>query len=144
MAQLLKVHGIGHLGGDPEMRYTPDGLEVTSFSVAVGHSRKDKQSGEWVDSGTDWFRLSAFGNFAVSLAERLRKGTKVYFEGDFSTREFEGRDGETRTSLDVKADKVIVLKNGANEDDEARFGGSTTAAPAPRPAAPNDFDDLPF
>ena len=114
---------IGNLGRDPEMRYTPNGRPVTQFSVAVSHSKPDGQGG-WVDEGTDWFRVSVFGDRAERAAEQLRKGNRVFVEGRFKTREFEGQDGQKRTSLDVTADNVISL--------EAR-GRTTTAGPSPVP-----------
>ena len=70
-----KIMFIGNLGRDPEMRYTPNGKPVTKFSVAVSHSKPDGQGG-WVDEGTDWFRVSVFGDRAERAAEQLRKGNR--------------------------------------------------------------------
>ena len=123
-----KIMFIGNLGRDPEMRYTPNGKPVTQFSVAVSHSKPDGQGG-WVDEGTDWYRVSVFGDRAERAAEQLRKGTKVFVEGRFKTREFEGKDGEKRTSLDVTADNVISLEK-RPRDDEAGFVGAPAAAGA--------------
>ena len=156
-----KIMIIGNLGRDPEMRYTPNGKPVTQFSVAVSHSRPDGQGG-WIDDGTDWYRVSVFGDRAERAAEQLRKGNKVFVEGRFKTREFEGKDGEKRTSLDVTSDNVISLERRGRDDDG---GGSFTGAPAQgaltgappagggfsgggggsrRPADDSDIDDLPF
>ena len=149
-----KIMIIGNLGRDPEMRYTPNGKPVTQFSVAVSHSRPDGQGG-WLDEGTDWYRVSVFGDRAERAAEQLRKGNKVFVEGRFKTREFEGKDGEKRTSLDVISDNVISLER-RGRDEEGAFtgapGAATAAAPsggfsggAPRPPADDtDIDDLPF
>ena len=146
-----KIMLIGNLGRDPEMRYTPAGKPVTQFSVAVSHSKPDGQGG-WVDEGTDWYRISVFGDRAERAAEQLRKGTKVFVEGRFKTREFEGKDGEKRLSLDVISDNVISLERRGRDDE----GGSFTGAPAsggfapsggggPRPPSDDtDLDDLPF
>jgi len=148
-----KIMLIGNLGRDPEMRYTPAGKPVTQFSVAVSHSKPDGQGG-WVDEGTDWYRISVFGDRAERAAEQLRKGTKVFVEGRFKTREFEGKDGEKRLSLDVISDNVISLERRGRDDD----GGTFSAAPASGgytagggggggtrpPADDNDLDDLPF
>ena len=96
-------------------------------------------------------------------AENLRKGNKVFVEGRFKTREFEGRDGQKRTSLEITADSLVNLEKRNREDGDGEFAGSTTSAP-PRPAgapagasggnAPrggggtyddtSDLDDLPF
>jgi single-strand DNA-binding protein len=149
-----KIMLIGNLGRDPEMRYTPNGKPVTQFSVAVSHSRPDGQGG-WIDDGTDWYRVSVFGDRAERAAEQLRKGNKVFVEGRFKTREFEGKDGEKRTSLDVISDNVISLERRGRDDDGAFSGapassgfvasGERPPATAARPAADDtDIDDLPF
>ena len=92
---LCKVMIIGNLGSDPEMRYTPTNRAVTQFNVAVNQSTKNQQTGEWVEE-TDWFRVSVWGDRAERMAETLRKGNKVFVEGRFKTRQFEGRDGQTQ------------------------------------------------
>jgi single-strand DNA-binding protein len=155
---LCKVMIIGNLGADPEMRYTPSGRPVTQFNVAVNQSTKNQQTGEWVEA-TDWFRISVWGDRAERAAENLRKGNRVFVEGRFKTREFEGRDGQKRTSLEITADSLVNLEKRTREDGEGEF-----AAAAPRPAgapagSPNggggrsggggyddtsDLDDLPF
>jgi single-strand DNA-binding protein len=155
---LCKVMIIGNLGADPEMRYTPSGRPVTQFNVAVNQSTKNQQTGEWVEA-TDWFRISVWGDRAERAAENLRKGNKVFVEGRFKTREFEGRDGQKRTSLEITADSLVNLEKRSREDGDGEF-----ASAAPRPAgapagAPSgggsrggggsyddtsDLDDLPF
>lgn len=150
-----KIMIIGNLGRDPEMRYTPNGKPVTQFSVAVSHSRPDGQGG-WIDDGTDWYRVSVFGDRAERAAEQLRKGNKVFVEGRFKTREFEGKDGEKRTSLDVTSDNVISLERRGRDDDGGAFGGAPGAVSGPPasgtpsaggsrpPMDDTDIDDLPF
>ena len=158
-----KIMLIGNLGRDPEMRYTPAGKPVTQFSVAVSHSKPDGQGG-WVDEGTDWYRISVFGDRAERAAEQLRKGNKVFVEGRFKTREFEAKDGEKRLSLDVISDNVISLER-RNRDEDGGGGGTFSGAPAAGgyasggtgggggggggggsrpPADDTDLDDLPF
>ena len=150
-----KIMLIGNLGRDPEMRYTPNGKPVTQFSIAVSHSRPDGQGG-WIDDGTDWFRVSVFGDRAERAADQLRKGHKVFVEGRFKSREFEGKDGEKRTSLDVISDNVISLERRGRDEDggfSAAPSGGGSAGPAERPtgggnsrppADDTDIDDLPF
>ena len=147
-----KVMIIGNLGRDPEMRYTPNGRQVTEFSVAVTHRGRDPQTGEWADQGTDWFRVTIWGDRAERAAEQFRKGNRVFVEGRFRTREFEGQDGQKRTSLDITADNVISLER-RPRDDEAGFVGAPAAAGASgggfgggsRPPVDDaDLDDLPF
>ena len=150
-----KVMIIGNLGRDPEMRYTPTGKPVTQFTVAVNQSTKNQQTGEWTEE-TDWFRVSVFGDRAERAAEQLRKGNRVFVEGRFRTREFEGNDGQKRTSLDITADNVIGLER-RPRDDDAAFSGAPGAGSAPAsgsagtpaggsrpPTDDTDIDDLPF
>src|SRR5262245_34177124 len=148
---LCKVMIIGNLGSDPEMRYTPNGRAVTQFNVAVNQSTKNHSPGEWVEE-TDWFRVSGWGDGAERMAESLRKGNKVFVEGRFKTRQFEGRDGQTRTALEITADSIVNLERRPREDDgnfggqgQGYGGGQTVPATSPtRAPEPNDFDDLPF
>jgi single-strand DNA-binding protein len=128
---LCKVMIIGNLGADPEMRYTPSGRPVTQFNVAVNQSTKNQQTGEWVEA-TDWFRVSVWGDRAERAAETFRKGNKVFVEGRFKTREFEGRDGQKRTSLEITADSLVNLEKRTR--DEGDGGQFATAAPAGAPA----------
>jgi single-strand DNA-binding protein len=145
-----KIMIIGNLGRDPEMRYTPNGKQVTQFSVAVSHSKPDGQGG-WIDDGTDWYRVSVFGDRAERAADQLRKGNRVFVEGRFKTREFEGKDGEKRTSLDVISDNVISLDR-RGRDEEGAFTGAPAGATGSGsfgggsrpPADDTDIDDLPF
>jgi single-strand DNA-binding protein len=156
-----KLMIIGNLGRDPEMRYTPTGKPVTQFTVAVNQSTRNQQTGEWTED-TDWFRVSVFGDRAERAAEQLRKGNRVFVEGRFRTREFEGQDGQKRTSLDLTADNVISLEK-RPRDEEGAFSGApgTPSAAAGAGGAPaggfsggggggrppaddTDIDDLPF
>ena len=156
---LCKAMIIGNLGADPEMRYTPNGRPVTQFNVAVNQSTKNQQTGEWVEA-TDWFRVSVWGDRAERAAENLRKGNRVFVEGRFKTREFEGRDGKARTSLEITADSVVNLEKRTREEGEGQFaaaapsggpggsGGSGPSGGAPRGGGgtvdDTEFDDLPF
>ncbi len=151
-----KLMLIGNLGRDPEMRYTPSGRPVTEFSVAVSHRGKDPQSGDWVDQGTDWYRITIWGDRGERAAEQLRKGNRVFVEGRFRTREYETRDGQKRTALEVTADNVISLERGTRDEGDApafpadgrpaSAGVSPIRRGAEAPAEPNygDLDDLPF
>ena len=127
---LCKVMIIGNLGADPEMRYTPNGRPVTQVNVAVNQSTKNQQTGEWVEA-TDWFRISVWGDRAERAAENLRKGNRVFVEGRFKTREFEGRDGQKRTSLEITADSVVNLEKRNRDEGEGQFAAPAAAgAPA--------------
>lgn len=155
---LCKAMIIGNLGSDPEMRYTPTNRAVTQFNVAVNQSTKNQQTGEWVEE-TDWFRVSVWGDRAERTAETLRKGNRVFVEGRFKTRQFEGRDGQTRTSLEITADSVVNLEK-RNREEEGSFGGPSGGGAGPAsasggggggnvrptraPSDDTDLDDLPF
>ena len=143
------------------MRYTPNGRPVTEFSVAVTHRGRDPQSGEWADLGTDWFRVTVWGDRAERTAEEFRKGNRVFVEGRFRTREYDAKDGTKRTSLEITADNVIALER-KSRDEEGSFGGSSGGSsqsgggydrpagdgapvrPTRAPADDTDLDDLPF
>src|SRR4026208_1419773 len=96
---LNKMMIIGNLGADPELRYTPGGKAVTDLRVAVNNNSRGAD-GEWVEE-TLWFRVSVWEQAAERLAEQLRKGNKVFAEGQLRGRGFEGRDGEERAGRGV-------------------------------------------
>lgn len=151
---LNKMMIIGNLGADPELRYTPSGKAVTELRIAVNNNQRGPD-GEWVEE-TLWFRASVWEQAAERLAEQLRKGNKVFAEGQLRVREFEGRDGEKRQSLELAFARVVNLER--RPRDEAGGGGSrdgySDAPPAvhPRgaenrssaPGAEMDVDDIPF
>jgi single-strand DNA-binding protein len=146
---LSKIQIIGNLGRDPELRYTPSGRPVATFTVAVNQSQKNQQSGEWIES-TDWFRVSLWGDRGERAAENLRKGSRVFVDGRFRTREYEANDGQKRISLDITADTVLGLDK--REAAEGTFAGSPAGSGAPaggRSSGSGGFDDteideLPF
>ena len=150
MASFNKIIIVGYLGRDPELRYTPQGTPVCDFSIATTERRKDK-SGEFQDH-TTWFRVSLFGRQAEVASQYLSKGRQVYVEGTLTMREYTDKEGNTRTSLDVRGSDIQFISSAADgEQSPAR--ANATSAPAPRreaparpaPApAPVDEDDIPF
>jgi single-strand DNA-binding protein len=107
MASLAKVTLIGNVGGDPEMRYTPNGRAVTSFRMATNR-RYTTSSGETREE-TDWFRINVWGKQAEVCNQFVAKGKQVYVEGRLHARNWEGQDGQVRTSLEVTANQVLFL-----------------------------------
>ena len=107
MASLNKIMLIGNVGSEPEMRYTPNGKAVTSFRMATNY-RYVGPDGERREE-TEWFRVSVWGRQAESCNQYLSKGKRVYVEGRLHSRSWEGQDGQTRTSLEVSANRVIFL-----------------------------------
>ena len=144
---LSKIQIIGNLGRDPELRYTPNGRPVASFTVAVNQSQKNQQTGEWVES-TDWFRVSVWGDRGERVAENLRKGSRVFVDGRFRAREYEANDGQKRISLDITADTVLGLDK--REAAEGTFAGAPAGAAAPAGGGRSggfddtEIDELPF
>jgi single-strand DNA-binding protein len=145
---LSKIQIIGNLGRDPELRYTPNGRPVASFTVAVNQSTKNQQTGEWIEA-TDWFRVSVWGDRGERAAENLRKGARVFVDGRFKAREYEANDGQKRMSLDITADTVLGLdKREANAD--GTFSGAPATAGAPAGGGRSggfddtEIDELPF
>lgn len=119
---------VGNLGRDPEMRYTPSGQAVTSFSVATNRSYTGN-NGQTVKE-TIWFRVSVWGKQAESCNNFLRKGNKVLVEGRLQAdpnsggpRTFTRQDGTTSASFEVVANQIRFLTPKTGEDDAA--GGGT-------------------
>lgn len=96
---------IGHLTADPTTRATPNGVTVCSFTIGVTRSRKD-QNGE---KQSDFFRINTWRQTADFCGKYLTKGSRVAVTGELNLNSYEGKDGKTRYSLDVQADKVENL-----------------------------------
>ena len=106
---------VGHLGGDPELRYTSDGTPVTNFSVAV-HRRWTKEDGSQGDE-TTWFRVTVWRKQAETVNQYLKKGSQVMVVGRVSGRGYVATDGTPRASLDVTADTVRFLGGGPRSEE---------------------------
>ena len=104
---LNKIMLIGNLGRDPEMNYTPNGVAVTKFSLAVSRTYK-ASSGEKRDE-TEWFNIVAWNKLAETCNSYLRKGTKAYIEGRLTTRKYTDKNGVERTSIEVIANEMEIL-----------------------------------
>ena len=143
-----KIIIVGNLGKDPELRYTPQGTAVCSFTVATNEKRRDK-AGEMQDV-TLWFRVTLWERRAEAASKYLTKGSQVYIEGRLRVDEWTDRDGNNRYTLEVQATDMQFIGGGARQDDysgenagEAEFAGP--ANPPPRTAsAQNVDDDIPF
>jgi single-strand DNA-binding protein len=130
---LNKVMIIGHLGRDPEMRYTPSGRPVTSFSLATSRSW-NAADGERREE-TEWFNVVAWGNLAEICKQYLTKGQQVYIEGRLQTRRWEDPEGKKHFSTEVVAAEMIML------GDRPRAGGE---GPALGSEPPVDTEEYPF
>jgi len=112
---LNKVMVIGHLGRDPEMRYTPSGRPVTNFNVAT--SRTWKTSDNERRTETEWFNVVAWGSLAEICNQYLAKGQQVYIEGRLQTRRWE-EDGVSRSSVEIVAKEMVMLGKRKQKDQE--------------------------
>jgi single-strand DNA-binding protein len=104
---LNKVMVIGHLGRDPEMRYTPSGRPVTSFSAVTTRAWTSAEGERHEES--EWFNVVAWGNLAEICNQYLKKGQQVYIEGRLQTRGWEDEDGKKHYRTELVASEMIVL-----------------------------------
>lgn len=145
MASFNKVILVGYLGRDPELRYTPEGTAVCNFSMATTERRKAK-SGEFQDV-TTWFRVTLWRRQAEVASQYLSKGRQVYIEGRLSLTEYQDRDGNTRTSLEVQGSDVQFIgargDEGTSQREPRAEASSHPSASAPQDAAVTE-DDIPF
>ena len=151
-----KVILVGNLGKDPEVRHTQDGKPIVNLSLATSENWRDRQTGERKEK-TEWHRVVIFNENLAKVAEQyLKKGAKVYVEGQLQTRKWTDNSGVEKYSTEV------VLQNFRGELTmlDSRGGGSSDssgddfgqASPMDRPrgsARPKDFsrdldDDVPF
>lgn len=147
-----KVILIGHLGADPDMRYTPSGAGVCELRVATSESWKDKNGQR--QERTEWHRVVVWGKTAEICAKYLAKGRQVYIEGRIQTRSYDDKEGQKRYITEVIANDVQFLSSGR---DGGGGGGRRGADDGPPPPEP-DFgggggggygggspdDDIPF
>ncbi len=104
---LNKVMIIGHLGRDPEMRYTPSGKPVTTFTVATGRLWKSSDGEQ--HSETEWFNVVAWGSLAERCKNYLSKGQQVYVEGRLQTRKWDDNEGTKHVSIEIVANEMLML-----------------------------------
>ncbi|KXV23018.1 single-stranded DNA-binding protein [Gluconobacter cerinus] len=124
-----KVILVGNLGKDPEVRHTQSGSKIVSFTLATSETWNDRQSGERRER-TEWHRVVIFNERAGDVAERfLRKGRKVYIEGELRTRKWTDQGGQEHYTTEVVIDRfrgelVLIDSNRGNGDEgDAGFGG---------------------
>ncbi len=151
-----KVTLIGHLGKDPEVRYSPNGGAIANITLATSESWKDKTSGEKQER-TEWHRVVFFGRLAEIAGEYLKKGAQIYVEGRLQTRKWQDKEGKDRYTTEVVAGEMQMLGSregrGVPADmdmDQAPMGETRSPAAAGGRAgkssgAADDFDDdIPF
>lgn len=119
---MFKVHAIGNLGGDPEMKKLQSGDTVMNFSVGVTISVRNKGQSDKV---THWFRCSMFGKRAETLCPMLHKGKQVFISGEMNPRMWPDNQGQMKLSLDMKVDDLQLLgsKDDGHEGSNQGHGG---------------------
>jgi single-strand DNA-binding protein len=132
---LNKVMIIGNLGRDPEMRYTPAGRPVTTFSVATSRNWTTAEGER--RSETEWFNIVAWGSLAEICSQYLKKGQQVYVEGRLQTRHWEDDQGNKRNATEVVAREMTMLSE-RREKTEGETGEPEESFPQ------SDEDDFPF
>jgi len=149
---LNRVQLIGNLGRDPEVRTTQSGGRVVTLSIATSDSWKDERSGERRER-TEWHRVVIFNENLAKVAEQyLRKGAKVYIEGQLSTRKWTDKDGQEKYSTEVVLNRfrgeLQMLDSrgeGAARSEGGSNGGSTSRSEPVNFDRGNDLDDeIPF
>ncbi|MGV0817160.1 single-stranded DNA-binding protein [Martelella sp. AMO21009] len=149
-----KVILIGNLGRDPDIRTMQDGRKIASLSIATSESWRDRATGERKER-TEWHRVVIFSEALAKIAEQyLKKGAKLYIEGQLSTRKYQGNDGQDRYTTEVvlngfNAVLTMLDSTGSNRPPPATdpddYGRETTREPGrDLPSRENLDDDIPF
>ena len=145
-----KVILVGNLGNDPEIRYTPNGSAVTTLNLATSNAWRDKQSGE-MQERTEWHRVVFFNRLAEIAGDFLKKGSKVYVEGNLRTRKWQDKNGNDRFTTEIIANEMQMLDNRNSNQKNAQSENEATAKqdnsgptrPLPTDSTLED-DDIPF
>jgi single-strand DNA-binding protein len=152
-----KVILVGNLGQDPEIRATQDGREIATLNIATGESWKDRNTGERKEK-TEWHRVVIFAEGLVGICKNyLRKGAKIYVEGQLQTRKWTDQQGIDRYSTEVVLQNyngTLTMLEGRKDGDRGASSGSyddgygshapTHAASSARTPVPELNDEIPF
>lgn len=139
----IQVTFIGNLTGDPELRFTPSGAAVANFTVACTPRALDKNTNEWKDGETTFLRCQVWRQYAENVAESLTRGTRVMVTGRLKQRNYETKEGEKRTSIEVDVDDIgPVLRNATAKI--TKTSGAGSAAPAGGGFAASPANDDPW
>ena len=130
-----KVIIVGHVGGDPEPRYTPSGTAVVNISVATNEVRRDSEGNEL--KSTEWHRVVLWSKQAEFVGNYVKKGQLVYVEGRLQTRTWEDRNKIERRTTEIVADNITLLGPSRSTD----FPATDTPSISEEPP---DDDDIPF
>lgn len=143
-----KVILVGHLGRNPEIRTFQNGGKVCNLNIATTEGWKDKDSGER-KTRTEWHRVTVYNDIFTSFAERyLRKGSKVYLEGQLETRKYTDKDGVEKYSTEVVLRQfrgdLQALADPVNKDGEQNDALEQAAASSAAAGGDSNHDEIPF
>ena len=153
-----KVILIGNLGRDPEIRSTQDGFKIANLSLATSDTWRDKNTGERRER-TEWHRVVIFDEKLTEVAEKyLRKGSKIYTEGQIQTRKWQDHSGQDKYTTEVVLNRfrsaLTMLDSRRDAEAGAEYGGAAAGGAAaddepagggaPAPAGADLDDDIPF
>lgn len=143
MASLNKIQIIGNTGRDAELRMTPNGKPVASFSVAVNRRGPVGEGGERREE-TEWFNIVIFGDRLTDFAQQyVTKGRLVYVEGRLQTRRWQDRENKERTTVEIIANDIQLL-SGPRERETAAVAAGESTATAPFDPDKVDPNEIPF
>lgn len=121
---------VGNLVEDPELRFTPSGAAVANFRIASTPRTFDKNTNEWKDGDTLWLSCSVWKQYAENVAESLTKGMRVIVQGRLKSRQYETREGEKRTSMEIDVEEVgPALRSATAKVTRAARGGNPNSTP---------------
>ncbi|RCL41705.1 MAG: single-stranded DNA-binding protein [Gammaproteobacteria bacterium] len=148
MAQsgINKVILLGNLGQDPEVRYTAGGVPIANVSIATSNSWKDKNSGELVEQ-TEWHRIVFFNRLAEIVEQYLKKGSKVYVEGQLRTNSWEDKNtGEKKFRTEIVAREMQMLssRGDMNQQTQDNDVANQSSQISEEEKVPWDDEDIPF
>ncbi len=144
MASVNKVILIGHLGKDPDVRYMPNGDQVTNLTLATSETWKDKTSGEKKEA-TEWHRVVFFRKLAEIAGQYLKKGAQIYIEGSLKTRKWQDKEGQDRYTTEIVGDEMRMLGSKPGSGGPPPVGSAQPPVkPQQTAAGEADFDDIPF
>lgn len=144
-----KVIIVGHLGGDPEIRYAASGKAIANFNVATSETWG---TGESREQKTEWHRIVVFDKLAELCGQFLTKGQKVYLEGKLQTRQWQDKEGVTRSTTEIVAREVVFLNSISGpakpqqegRREETRREEKPRQTEQPRETPVYEDDDIPF
>ena len=140
-----KVILIGNVGKKPEIRATQNGSKLATFSIATGKRWKDKETQEYKDK-TEWHNIVVFGDGLVDIVEKyVKKGSKIYVEGELQTRKWQDKDGNDRWTTEVLGNQLTMLGSRGTSEQSSDANNSSDAPFPEDDSGPGlTDDDIPF